>query len=134
MKNERPLGRRKSLSVIRPSEAPARLVVKKPYTHNVVLFPILTEAALKQADAEAALTLRIAALTSREILKFASDRILEYLARIMDQGVYYATAEEVAFEITRCSERLTQISLLIPNAPACPEAGERLRDWFGSNL
>jgi hypothetical protein len=134
MKNERPLGRRNSLSVIRPSEASARLVVKRAYTHKVVLFPILTEAALKQADAEAALTLRIAAHTSREVLKYASDRILDYLARIMDQGVYYATAEEVAFEITRCSERLTQISLLIPDAPACPEAGERLRDWFGSTL
>jgi hypothetical protein len=54
--------------VIRLSEAPAKFVVKKAYTHNVVLFPVLTEAALKQADAEADLTLSIAAYTTREVL------------------------------------------------------------------
>jgi hypothetical protein len=108
--------------------------VKKAQTNNVVLFPVLTEAALKQAGVEAALTLRIMADTSQEVLKYASDRIIEYLSRAMDQGVYYATVEEVALEIARCADRLTQIAELIPNAPSCPEAGERLRDWFGLNL
>jgi hypothetical protein len=109
-------------------------IVENACTNNVLLFPVLTEAALKQYDTEAALTLRIAAGTSQEILKFASDRIIDHLARAMDHGVFYATVEEVALQITRCAERLTEIAELILNAPNCPEAGKRLRDWFGPNL
>jgi hypothetical protein len=108
--------------------------VKKAYSNNILAFPVLTEAALKQHDIEAALTLRITADTSQEVLKYASDRVIEYLTKLMDQGVYYATSPEVAFEIGRCADRLTVISEMIPKAPSFPEAGERLRDWFGSNL
>jgi hypothetical protein len=53
------------------------MFMQQASTNNVLLFPALTEAALKQYNMEAALTLRIAANTSQEILKYASDRIIE---------------------------------------------------------
>jgi hypothetical protein len=134
MKHEKPPGRRESPRAIPPNDVLARFAAKKSYTHKVVPFPVLTEAALKRSDMEAVLTLRMAADTSQEVLKYTSDRIIDYLATVMDQGVYYASIEEVAFEITRCADRLTQIAKLIPHAPNCPEAGARLRDWFGANL
>jgi hypothetical protein len=83
--------------------------VKNAQTNNVLLFPVLTVAALKQADLEAALTLRIMADTSQEVLKYASDRIITSQG-LWIIGVYYATVEEVALEIARYADRLTQIA------------------------
>jgi hypothetical protein len=105
--------------------------VRKRKPNNIVEFPVLTEAALKQPHPFIpAVELRLTADTSLEVLTYASDAILNYIDTAMKQGVFVSTFEVVATEITISTDRLIEIARMMPDAPEDPEAGQRLRVWF----
>jgi hypothetical protein len=83
---------------------------------QIIPFPVLTMEAMSAPDWEPALTLKLPAKPSLELLSEARRQVVEYVDWYSNDAPQCFTSEEIRTEINRAGRRLIEICLAMPAA------------------